>query len=91
MPINKKYVRIAHATASTVLRTSGKAVASVFRWATTDHSNLAERLASMPQTGFLAQMRFLFRQFLWGVLIAIASGLWVYFLIAYVLRYLLTL
>ena len=90
MPINKKYVRIALAAASPVLHTSGKAIATVFRWATTDHSNLAQRLASMPQTGFLAQMRFLFRQFLWSAFIAIVSGLWVYFLIAYVLRYLLT-
>ena len=91
MLMKKKLSRAAVEVATAVLHTSGKAATGLFRWASTDHTGIARRLARMPETGFLDQLRFICRQLLWTILIAVIWGVWIFILIAFVIPHLLSL
>jgi hypothetical protein len=66
-----------------------KAAVGLFRWATTDHSNMGKALANMPSMGFMDSLRYIFRQFLSAIFGAVLTGILAFVLIAFVIPFLL--
>ena len=70
-------------------RATEKAAVSLFHWATTDHTGLSKALCSMPAMGIGDTLKYIIMQFLLSIFVAIATGIWIFVLIAIVLPYLL--
>src|SRR5664279_2932399 len=71
-------------------RTTEKAAVGLARWATTDHTGLSRSLCNMPSMGLADTLKYLLMQFLISVFVTVVSAIWVFFLIAIVLPYLIT-
>ena len=71
-------------------RTADKAAGGLFRWASTDHTGFARRLSNMPKMGFFETIRFALTHALIAIAGAVLTGIWVYFLIAHVLPFLIS-
>jgi hypothetical protein len=90
---NRAYRNLAAAgsdAARLTAKTTEKAAAGLFRWATTDHSGMTKALENMPQMGFIDTIRYIFMQFLIAVVGVILSAIWIYLLIAYGIPFLIT-
>ena len=71
-------------------RCTEKAAVSLFRWTTTDHSGMTEALRNMPSMGFADTFKYILVRFLFAMLMAVATGIWIFVLIAFVLPFLIT-
>lgn len=79
----------AYRLTESTLSHSGKAITSAFRWAATDHYDISKSLSSMPNMGFLEEIKFILIQAVFSVIGAILSAIWITFLLFFVLPYLL--
>lgn len=70
-------------------RTTEKAAVGLFRWLVTDHSGIGRALLNMPSMGFFDTIGYVFRQFLYGVLGAVLTGIFAYVVIAYGIPFLI--
>ena len=70
-------------------RFTDKAVVGLVRFATTDHTGISQRLADMPDMGFLDSLKYILLQMLISILAAIVTGVMTFLLIAYGIPFLL--
>jgi hypothetical protein len=59
------------------------AATGLFRWVTTDHTGISQRLINMPQMGFLDTLRYILLQLVVSIVVAILTGALVFVVIAY--------
>lgn len=64
-------------------KVADKSATGLFRWATTDHSGTAQRLAAMPKMGFIDSMKYIFFSLFLGIVYAVVLGVSTFLLIAY--------
>ncbi len=70
-------------------KVSEKAATGLFKWATTDHSGISERLANMPSMGFVETLRYILVQLLITIVAGLVTGLLVSLFVGYGIPYLL--
>ena len=70
-------------------KAADKAAVGLARWATTDHTGLSKRLANMPPMGVGDTARYILVHFLISLAGVLVSGIWIFFLIAVVIPFLL--
>jgi hypothetical protein len=64
-------------------KVTDKAVTGLFRWATTDHTGISQRLCNMPKMGFLDTLRYILVQLVLSIVAAVVTGALVFIVIAY--------
>lgn len=85
----KRAMRNLESAANSTIRTSGKAVVGLARWATTDHSGMSRAMSNMPKTGFLDSLSYILTSFLISMAgVALSAGL-MFLLIAFGIPFLL--
>lgn len=77
---NSHYLKSVSRSAAKI---ADKSATGLFRWATTEHTGLSQRLSSMPNMGFIDTVKFIFLQLAISILAAIVTGVLVFILIAY--------
>ena len=87
--LSRSNIRLLNSAGRSVGKVSEKAATGLFRWATTDHSGITERLANMPQMGFLDTLKYTLQQLVIVVVAAVVTGLLVFLFIGYGIPYLL--
>ena len=70
---------------------TGKAATSTFKCATTDHLDMSRVFLDMPSMGFLSTLKYIFMQFMFVVVTAVITGIWVFLLVAYGIPFLFSL
>lgn len=66
-----------------VAKVTDKAVTGLFRWATTDHTGISQRLCNMPKMGFFDTLAYILVQFVLSIVAAVVTGALVFIVIAY--------
>lgn len=64
-------------------KVTDKAATGLFRWATTDHTGLSQRLINMPPMGFLDTLRYILLQLVVSIVAAVLTGVLVFVVVAY--------
>ena len=83
MRLSRNDIRYLKSTGRSIAKVGGKAATGLTRWATTEHTGLSQRLSSMPNMGFIDAIKFIFLQLAISIFAAIATGVFVFILIAY--------
>lgn len=68
----------------------GKAAASAFKWATTDHTGLSDALGRMPKMGFLDTLRYILLLTLASIAGYAVGAVLIYLFFAYGISFLIT-
>jgi hypothetical protein len=85
--LSRSNTRLLISAGKSVSKVTEKAATGLFRWATTDHTGITERLANMPSMGFLDTLGYLLVQLLITVVAALATGLLVFLFVGYGIPY----
>jgi hypothetical protein len=87
--LSKSNTRVLISAGKSVGKVTEKAATGLFRWATTDHYGITERLSNMPSMGFLDTLKYILVQLLITVVAALATGLLVFLFVGYGIPYFL--
>lgn len=87
--LSRGNIRFLKTTGKTVAKVSGKAATGLFRWATTDHTGITERLVNMPKMGFFDTLGYIFVLLVINIVAALATGLLVFLIGGYGIPFLL--
>lgn len=87
MKLSRSTIRSLNSAGNSIAKvtanTAEKAVTGIFRFATTDHTGITQRLINMPKMGLLDSLKYILLQLLFSVLGAIVAGVLTFLLIAY--------
>lgn len=76
--LSKSNTRLLISAGKSVGKVTEKGATGLFRWATTDHYGMTERLSNMPAMGFLDTLKYILVQLLITIVAALATGLLVF-------------
>jgi hypothetical protein len=86
---SKSNTRLLISAGKSVGNVTEKAAVGLFRWATTDHYGMTERLTNMPSTGFVDALVLILVQLAITIVAALVTGLLVFLFVGYGIPYLL--
>jgi hypothetical protein len=75
---NRSNTRLLISAGKSVGKVTEKAATGLFRWATTDHYGMTERLSNMPSMGYIDTLKYIGLQLAITIAAALASGLLVF-------------
>lgn len=81
--ISRSTLRSLNSAGKSIAKVGDRAAVGLFRFATTDHTGITQRLISMPKMGFIDSLKYILLQLLLTILAAIAIGVLTFLLIAY--------
>jgi hypothetical protein len=76
--LSKSNTRVLISAGQSVGKVTEKAATGLFRWATTDHYGMTERLSNMPSMGFVDTLKYILVQLVITIVAALATGLLVF-------------
>ena len=87
--LGRSSIRLLKSAGDTVGRVGDKAASGLFRWATTDHTGLSQRLNRMPVMGFFDSVKYILLQLAISIMVTVVTAALAFFLIAYGIPYFL--
>jgi hypothetical protein len=87
--LNRSNTRVLISAGQSVGKVTEKAATGLFRWATTDHYGMTERLSNIPSMNFLSTVGYILVQLVITIVAALATGLLVFLFVGYGISYLL--
>ncbi len=87
--LSRSNTRLLISAGKSVGKVTEKAATGLFRWATTDHYGMTERLTNMSSMGFLETLRYLFFQMVIVIVASLVTGVLVFLVIGYGIPYFL--
>ncbi len=81
--ISRSTIRSLNSAGKSIAKVGDEAATGLFRFATTDHTGITQRLINMPAMGFLDTLKYILMQLLLSILASIVAGVLTFLLIAY--------
>jgi hypothetical protein len=81
--LSRSNTRLLISAGKSVGKVTEKAAVGLFRWATTDHYGMSERITNMPAMGFLETLRYFIFQMVITIVAALVTGMLLFSMIAY--------
>jgi hypothetical protein len=89
MRLSRNNARQLKSIGRSAYKVTDKAVTGLFRFATTDHTGISQRLCNMPKMGFLESLKYILFQMLLTIVAAIVTAAFTFLLIAYGIPFLI--